>query len=71
MGLFPDDPDERLIAITKHFGAETYLAGSGGHGYMDLEKYERNQVNVVFQEFHHPVYRQLSAILCPSCRSSI
>jgi len=26
---------------------------------MDLEKYERNQVNVVFQEFHHPVYRQL------------
>jgi len=26
----PDHPDERLIAIAKHFGADTYLAGSGG-----------------------------------------
>jgi hypothetical protein len=65
MGVFPDDPDERLIAITKHFGAETYLAGSGGHGYMDMEKYERNQVKVDFQEFNHPVYRQLFGDFMP------
>ena len=32
---------------------------------MDLEKYERNQVNVVFQEFHHPVYRQLFGDFMP------
>jgi len=65
MGVFPDDPDERLIAITKHFGAKTYLAGSGGHGYMDMEKYERNQVKVDFQEFNHPVYRQLFGDFMP------
>lgn len=59
IGIFPEEPDERLIAITKHFGADTYLAGSGGRGYMDLEKYEQSGIRVLFQEFHHPEYRQL------------
>jgi len=56
---FPDDPDERLIAITRHFGGDTYLAGSGGHDYMDLDKYRRAGVTVVFQDYRHPVYPQL------------
>jgi len=59
IGTFPEDPDERLISITNHFGADTYLAGSGGRGYMDLEKYERNGIQVLFQDFTHPEYRQL------------
>ncbi len=58
LGEFPDDPDGRLIAITKHFGADTYLAGSGGRGYMDLARYGRSGVTVLFQEFAHPVYEQ-------------
>jgi hypothetical protein len=56
---FPNDPDERLIAITRHFGADTYLAGAGGRGYMDLGKYEKNGIKVIFQDFIHPVYNQL------------
>jgi hypothetical protein len=59
IGAFPEDPDERLIAITRHFGAETYLAGGGGRGYMDLNKYDKAGVQVVFQDFRHPVYDQL------------
>lgn len=55
---FPDDPDERLISICRHFGADTYLAGAGGKDYMNLEKYEKSGVNVIFQEYKHPVYRQ-------------
>lgn len=55
---FPEDPDERLIAITKHFGADTYLAGAGGRDYMDLDRYGKNGVKVIFQEYHHPVYEQ-------------
>ncbi len=55
----PADPDERLIAITRHFGADTYLAGSGGHGYMDLSKYETAGIQVAFQEYRHPEYRQM------------
>lgn len=56
---FPQDADERLIAITKHFVADTYLAGRGGRGYMDLEKYNQNGITLIFQDFKHPVYRQL------------
>jgi hypothetical protein len=59
IGAFPEDPDERLIALTRHFGADCYLAGSGGQGYMDLEKYREQGVEVVFQQYRHPVYNQL------------
>lgn len=59
MGVFPENPDERLIAIARHFGADAYLAGSGGHDYMDLEKYRKASVDVIFQEYQHPVYNQL------------
>jgi len=56
---FPQDPDERLVAITKYFGAGTYLAGIGGKGYMNLETYKKNGIEVIFQDFKHPVYQQL------------
>ena len=59
LGLFPEDPDERLIALTKRFGASTYLAGNGGHGYMDMEKYRQAGVEAIFQDYRHPRYNQL------------
>ena len=59
LGEFPQDPDERLVAVTKHFGAGTYLAGIGGREYMDLDTYKRSGVEVIFQDFKHPVYNQL------------
>jgi len=55
---FPEGPDRRLIAIAKHFGADTYLAGSGGRDYMSLDLYRQNGINVAFQEYRHPVYEQ-------------
>ena len=65
MGNFPEDPDERLIAITKYFGADTYLAGSGGRDYMDVDKYDRNSIKVLFQDYKHPVYDQLFGDFLP------
>jgi len=59
LGDFPDSPDERLIGITKHFCGTIYLAGSGGRQYMDLDKFRRAGIEVLFQEYHHPVYPQL------------
>lgn len=58
LGDFPDDPDERLIAITEHFKADTYLAGSGGSQYMDLMKFRERGLEVLFQNYRHPVYNQ-------------
>jgi hypothetical protein len=59
LGHFPEHPDDRLIAIAEHVGADTYLAGAGGRDYMDLRKYDRAGVRVIFQDFTHPVYDQL------------
>ena len=59
LGEFPQDPDERLIAITRHFNGDTYLAGSGGRQYMDLKKYGKQGISVKFQDFQHPEYDQL------------
>jgi len=41
---------ERLISICRQFGAEKYLAGSGGKNYMDIEKFEKAGIQVFFQE---------------------
>jgi hypothetical protein len=54
-----DDATDRLVDICKSVGADTYLSGRDGAGYMDLDKFQANDINVVFQEFHHPVYPQL------------
>ena len=59
LGEFPEDPDDRLIALTKHFDADTYLAGGGGREYMNMEKYAERGIEVIFQEYKHPVYNQL------------
>jgi hypothetical protein len=55
---FPEDPDERLIALARHFGADTYLAGCGGRDYMKLDAYSRSGIRVLFQDYDHPVYKQ-------------
>jgi len=59
LGEFPEDPDDRLIAMAKHFDADTYLAGGGGREYMNMEKYAESGIEVIFQEYRHPVYNQL------------
>jgi len=58
LGEFPSDPDERLIALTEHFKTDAYLAGSGGRQYMDLAKFREKGVEVLFQDYRHPVYDQ-------------
>jgi hypothetical protein len=55
----PDEPTERLIAICRYFDAHTYLAGAGGKNYMALEKFRESGLNLEFQHFNHPEYRQL------------
>lgn len=57
----PEGPDERLIALCRHFGCDTYLAGSGGRDYMDLDTWRAAGIAVEFQEYRHPVYPQAQA----------
>ena len=50
--------DERLIDLCRRFGCTTYLAGQGGHDYMNLDLWRSSGIEVEFQEFRHPVYSQ-------------
>jgi len=50
--------DDLLINILKKIKADTYLAGPGGKNYMNLEKYKKNNIKVIFHEFEHPEYKQ-------------
>lgn len=54
-----EDPNDRLIDLCRYFSADTYLAGQGGAGYMDVARFEENGIDVIFQAYTHPVYPQL------------
>ena len=53
-----DDPTDRLIDICKELGADAYLAGQDGAIYMDLKRFKDSGIEVMTQEFVHPVYPQ-------------
>jgi len=57
--LLREDPTDRLIDICKTLGADTYLAGKDGAKYMDVERFRKEGIKVLFQDFHHPQYPQL------------
>lgn len=65
MGELPDDRDGRLVEIVRSLGGDTYLAGAGGREYMDVTVYEDAGIEVIFQEFKHPVYPQLFGEFVP------
>lgn len=51
---------ERLVALCQHFGADTYLSGEGARAYLDPELFRRQGITLLFQDFSHPVYRQVT-----------
>lgn len=50
--------NERLLAYCRHFGATRYLSGDSARGYLDVDLFRSNGVEVVWQDYHHPVYAQ-------------
>ena len=59
------DPTERLIALCRAAGADTYLAGRDGARYMDREAFARAGIAVLFQDYKHPQYAQLHGEFAP------
>jgi len=58
--------DERLIIATKAVGADCYLSGTGGHNYLQTELFSKNGIELRFQSFEHPVYRQMTTDFLPN-----
>jgi hypothetical protein len=49
---------ERLLLICQRFQATRYLSGNAARVYLDVDLFARNGIEVVWQDFHHPIYPQ-------------
>ncbi len=54
-----EEPTERLVDICKHVQADTYLSGKDGAKYINSDTFAQANIQVTFQDFHHPAYSQL------------
>ena len=53
------EKSDLVLDMCKKLGASTYIFGALGRDYADVVKFTENNVRAVFQEYAHPVYRQL------------
>lgn len=62
-----EDPTERLVELCIAVGANTYIAGKGGHNYLQTEAFERAGIKVIWQAFDpaRVVYPQLGTSFVP------
>ncbi|MCP5005980.1 MAG: WbqC family protein [Planctomycetes bacterium] len=61
-----EGPTERLIDICKTQNSKKYLSGRDGAKYMDLEKFCAEGIEIIYQDFKHPVYDQLYGNFLPN-----
>lgn len=61
---------ELMLEICRAVGATTYISGISGKDYLDHAQFAEHGIDLVFQEFHHPIYRQLYEPFIP-CMSAV
>ena len=59
------DRNERLVEICRHFGADCFYEGKAGECYIDHRLFAENHIQVIFQDYRHPVYPQLHGEFIP------
>ena len=50
--------DDLVLAILQAVGAQRYLSGRGARAYQDPEKFERAEIELVYQSYESQPYRQ-------------
>jgi hypothetical protein len=55
----------RLVELAAAVGATCYLTGTGARDYLDEALFEPYNITVDWQQFNHPVYRQLHGDFIP------
>lgn len=59
-----------LLSICKELKADTYLSGISGRDYLNTGSFDEAQIDIEYQEFYHPVYKQRYEPFEP-CMSSV
>lgn len=57
---------QRLIELLNLEHATDYLTGTGSREYLDEELFRNSGINVIWQDFEHPVYEQLYGGFVPN-----
>jgi hypothetical protein len=58
--------NERNIDLCLQLGANTYLSGQGAKRYNDANLFAQHQLNIIYQSFESPVYKQLGNDFIPN-----
>ncbi len=56
----------RILQICKSLNASAYIAGTLGKNYIDTNDFEKNSIDIIFQNFQHPTYSQKSKLFLPN-----
>ena len=57
--------NDLLVDILRKVGATRYLSGPGARAYLEAAPFEAAGIQVIWQEFRHPVYPQLHGEFLP------
>ncbi|CAB5083901.1 hypothetical protein D3OALGA1CA_421 [Olavius algarvensis associated proteobacterium Delta 3] len=55
-----------ILEICKKMNAAVYLCGPSGKDYLDLESFEKANIEIVWQQFEHPEYPQTGDAFIPN-----
>ncbi|MGM9944362.1 MAG: WbqC family protein, partial [Lysinibacillus sp.] len=50
--------NERNVNIVSHLGGDVYLSGTGARVYNDESQFHERQIQLIYQDFKHPIYPQ-------------
>jgi len=67
LAVTSSDPTIRLVEACKLVGATHYISGRGGHKYLRVEEFQKEGIEVVWQEFdpNRVVYKQAGKVFVP------
>lgn len=57
LGIY-GERSQRLLNLCLHFGASRYLTGDAARSYLDVDLFTRNDIEVRWQNYRHPIYPQ-------------
>jgi len=55
----------RLLNICKELGADTFYEGAAGRNYLDQSVFKAQGIDLIFQDYPHPEYRQQFGAFLP------
>jgi len=51
--------EDKIIAICNKLGADELYDSKAASSFLDINKFHNQGINIIFQDFHHPIYKQI------------